>query len=189
MAKLIQRKMNVSVSGTSIVSKMSGLMATNRILSNVRYKVSDEKIRSGENYEYEEYLKRYKKSIIPCIEDIEFLVSNFITRNDMIIDREYDGYTIRKEFNDGKNHYNISIKILKNNVYFMCEDSQSKFYDNCEYINTSIYEQWNSILEEKYLEYLNRRSKKIFDTICNITKLNRKTKVNKLIEEDNSLSN
>ncbi len=189
MAKNKKSSFNISVSSNPQPIKLRGGFSSftnsstkSNKLNEIRKRTEDAKRYEKEENDYNEYIQRYSSALATTLEDIETLIGYFLNRTDISIDKDYEYYNIRKEITSKNLTTVINFRITVNSVSMACEGNN--FYEHIEIINETIYSKYASLLEEKYFEYVNRKSKIIMDEIENITKLNRKTKISKLIADE-----
>ncbi len=142
---------------------------------------SEEKVEITE--EMKKFKIRYEKESILHLEEIDFIITNLIDRSDFKIEKDYDTFNLRKEDNKGY----IYLRIGKEQITVECNDNIT--YNSFQLQDKTLYQKWYSKLEDKYFEYNNKTTKATKATlnlVCNLTNLKRKTKIAKLIEEDNN---
>ncbi len=153
-----------------------------------------DKLRYDNKLDEEELLrnhnkKEYKENLLSSIEDIDFLVSNILNRNDFIIDKSYNAFTLKKSvINDNimsskSINYIISIEIGIDTINLTCEhNNNDNYYESLTMLDDTLYTKWYDELQKSYYQHLNKKCKSIFNNICDLTKLSRKNKINKMIK-------
>ncbi|MFM2392842.1 MAG: hypothetical protein RLZZ546_824 [Bacteroidota bacterium] len=158
-------------------------VAPNNKLSEIRKRREDRNIREIEEQEYNEYKERYNIYLENSIEEIDTLLDYFLNKCEVIVEKEYDAYVIRKEYKD-KNYFYLYIRIGTGGITLQYESNNIR--ENIDLINTTLYQKYYKLFELKHFEYLSRKTKRIVNEIQNITKLNRKTKISRMIEDSES---
>ncbi len=183
--KVLKKMSNTMPSGTSI--RFGGVVNSNPTyskLDDIRKRIEERERKEREEREYKEYKERYSSSMINSIEEIDLLLDYFLNKCEIIIEKDYESYVIRKDCNDKNINTHIYIRVSIDMVTIQCE--HNSFYEHIDIIDNTLYVKYNNLFEQKHFEYLNKKIKRIVDEIQDITKLNRKSKINKMIEDNDS---
>lgn len=175
----------------SIISSMKGYSISNKIsnvptptyskLEEIRDRVQEREKREKEEQDYNAYKERYKDFLENSIDEIDTLLDYFLNKCETIVEKDYDSYIIRKDVKDKNNISHIYLRVSTNGVVLQCENNN--LYDTIELIDNTLYVKYEKLFEMKFFEYLNRKTKRIVDEIQDVTKLNRKSKITRMIED------
>jgi hypothetical protein len=151
---------------------------------NIGMSLYENTVKSSEPIEEDEqdiqFKLRYEKESVLHIEEIDFIITNLIDRSDFKIEKDYNSFNLRREDSKG----NIYLRIGKEQITVECNDINT--HSNFQLQDKTLYQKWYSKLEDKYFEFNNKNTKNTLNMLCTITNLKRKTKIAKLIEEDNN---
>lgn len=173
--RLQKNKLNTIPQAISLRSKISKL-------SDIRQRKQDEYESDKNKKEEDAYNERYKNATIHSLYDIENILQYLMSRTDIEIEKNYDGYIIKLTLNAQKQNY-IYIQMVISSEYVELNTEGNNQYNRTMIFNDLLYSKYNKELEEKYFYYINLNTKKTIDIINKITKIDRKNKISKLMDE------